>query len=112
MLSTMEGGLAGPAGVRERVLKIGKVVHVVGDVRGAEVYARWLIVQLKVNLRPLWSPAAAALASHSQRFGDVVWKLSFEEVQKFTCVTSTRPEVAESEQNPVASASNQNHDDP
>ena len=85
------------------------------------VYSGWItnllpdtIAQLKVNLRPLWSPAAAALASLSQRFGDVVWKLLFEEVQKFTCVTSssTRPEVAESEQNPVASGSNQNHDDP
>ena len=32
-------------GVRERVLKIGKVVPVVGDVRGAEVCARWLIGQ-------------------------------------------------------------------
>ena len=30
-------------GVRERVLTIGKVVPVVGDVRGAEVCARWLI---------------------------------------------------------------------
>jgi U3 small nucleolar RNA-associated protein 20 len=30
-------------GVRERVLRIGRVGHVVGDVRGAEVCARWLI---------------------------------------------------------------------
>ena len=30
-------------GVRERVLRIEKVGHVVGDVRGAEVCARWLI---------------------------------------------------------------------
>jgi U3 small nucleolar RNA-associated protein 20 len=57
------------------------------------------------------------LASLSQRFGDVVWKLLFEEVQKFTCVTSssTRPEVAESGQNPVTSASNEDkvyNDDP
>jgi U3 small nucleolar RNA-associated protein 20 len=53
------------------------------------------------------------LASLSQRFGDVVWKLLFEEVQKFT--SSTRPEVAEGGQNPVASASNknkENDDDP
>ena len=73
--------------------------------------------QLKVNLRPLWSPAAVALASLSQRFGDVVWKLLFEEVQRFTCVTpsSTRPEAAESGQNLVASTSNGdkvNDDDP
>ena len=30
-------------GVRERVLRIGRVGQVVGDVRGAEVCARWLI---------------------------------------------------------------------
>ena len=73
--------------------------------------------QLKVNLRPLWSPAAVALASLSQRFGDVVWKLLFEEVQKFTCATSssTRSEAAESAQDSVASASSEdkkNDDDP
>ena len=53
------------------------------------------------------------MASLSQRFGDVVWKLLFEEIQKFTC--SARPEEAESGQNPVASASNEdkeNEDDP
>ena len=77
------------------------------------IYCSDKTAQLKVNLRPLWSPAAAALASLSQRFGDVVWKLLFEEVQKFTC--SARPEEAESGQNPVASASNkdkENDDDP
>ena len=37
--------------------------------------------QLKVNLRPLWSPAATALGSLSQRFGDVVWRLLFAELQ-------------------------------
>lgn len=37
--------------------------------------------QLKVNLRPLWSPAAAALAALSQRFGDVVWEIMFSEIQ-------------------------------
>lgn len=30
-------------GVRERVLRIGRVGQVVGDVRGAEICARWLI---------------------------------------------------------------------
>lgn len=38
--------------------------------------------QLKVSLRPLWSPAAAALGSLSQRFGDVVWNLVFSELQE------------------------------
>ena len=46
-----------------------------------------------------------------------MWKLLFEEVQKFTCTTlsSTRLEVAETGQNLVASASNEdkaNVDDP
>lgn len=88
-------------GVRERVLRIGRVVQVVGDAQGAEFCARWLIgtcpncawdllltavflfvAQLKVNLRPLWSPAAAALSSLSQRFGNVVWDLIFSEIRK------------------------------
>ncbi|KAF9479084.1 hypothetical protein BDN70DRAFT_879151 [Pholiota conissans] len=71
-------------GVRERVLRIGRVGQVVGDEKGADLCARWLIAQLKVNLRPLWSPAAAALASLSQRFGDLVWGLLFMELQKVT----------------------------
>ncbi|KAF5354672.1 hypothetical protein D9756_005618 [Leucocoprinus leucothites] len=69
-------------GVRERVLRIGRVVQVVGDAEGADFCARWLIAQLKVNLRPLWSPAAAALSALSQRFGDVVWDLMFAEIQR------------------------------
>jgi len=71
-------------GVRERVLRIGRVGQVVGDEKGADLCARWLIAQLKVNLRPLWSPAAAALSSLSQRFGDLVWRLLFEELRKVT----------------------------
>ncbi|KAF9524996.1 armadillo-type protein [Crepidotus variabilis] len=71
-------------GVRERVLRIGRVGQVVGDDKGADLCARWLIAQLKVNLRPLWSPAASALASLGHRFGDLVWKLLFDEVKKVT----------------------------
>ena len=37
--------------------------------------------QLKVNLRPLWSPAAAALSTLSSSFGDLVWALIFQELQ-------------------------------
>jgi len=40
-----------------------------------------LSAQLKVNLRPLWSPATAAISSLSQRFGDLVWELLFAELQ-------------------------------
>lgn len=39
------------------------------------------LAQLKVNLRPLWSPAAGALASLTQRFGNAIWKLVFHELQ-------------------------------
>ncbi|KAF8957355.1 armadillo-type protein [Flammula alnicola] len=76
-------------GVRERVLRIGRVGQVVGDEKGADLCARWLIAQLKVNLRPLWSPAAAALGSLGQRFGVLVWRLLFEELQKVTSQSSS-----------------------
>jgi U3 small nucleolar RNA-associated protein 20 len=69
-------------GVRERVLRIGRVGQVVGDEKSAELCGRWLIAQLKVNLRPLWSPSASALSSLGQRFGELVWRLLFEEVRK------------------------------
>ncbi|KAJ6608583.1 armadillo-type protein [Mycena sp. CBHHK59/15] len=73
-------------GVRERVLRIGRVETVVKDKQreediGPDLCARWLVAQLKVNLRPLWSPAAGALAQMSQRFGDEVWDLLFRELQ-------------------------------
>ncbi|KAJ7066948.1 armadillo-type protein [Mycena amicta] len=73
-------------GIRERVLRIGRVEAVVKDKQrqedvGADVCARWLVAQLKVNLRPLWSPAAGALAQMSQRFGDEIWSLMFSELQ-------------------------------
>ncbi|KAI6100638.1 armadillo-type protein [Pisolithus sp. B1] len=49
-------------GVRERVLRIGRVA------------------QLKVNLRPLWSPAAEALSSLAKRLGDPIWNVIWEEL--------------------------------
>jgi U3 small nucleolar RNA-associated protein 20 len=39
------------------------------------------VAQLKVNLRPLWSSAAEAIASLSQRFGDLVWDIVFNELR-------------------------------
>ncbi|PFH47399.1 hypothetical protein AMATHDRAFT_67804 [Amanita thiersii Skay4041] len=68
-------------GVRERVVRIGRVGQVVVDEESAEVCIRWLISQLKVNLRPVWSPAAAAIASLGSRFDDLVWRMVFEEVK-------------------------------
>ncbi|KAF9234002.1 armadillo-type protein [Melanogaster broomeanus] len=40
--------------------------------------------QLKVNLRPLWSPVAEALSTLAKRFGDPVWTCVFEELQVVT----------------------------
>ncbi|KAJ2918304.1 hypothetical protein MD484_g2111, partial [Candolleomyces efflorescens] len=81
-------------GVRERVLRIGRVGQVVGDIQGAELCARWLIAQLKVNLRPLWSPATAAISSLSSRFGDLVWELLFTDLKGVNDSFSTRGGVA------------------
>ncbi|KAI0070349.1 hypothetical protein K474DRAFT_1670178 [Panus rudis PR-1116 ss-1] len=71
-------------GVRERILRISRINHSLrdGDELGADIAARWLIAQLKVNLRPLWKPAAEALAEIAGRFGDLVWKLLFDELQR------------------------------
>ncbi|KAF8883245.1 armadillo-type protein [Infundibulicybe gibba] len=70
-------------GVRDRVLRIGRVAQTLQDSDGigADLCGRWLIAQLKVNLRPLWSPASGALALLSQRFGDLVWDLVFGELK-------------------------------
>ncbi|GJE97349.1 DRIM domain-containing protein [Phanerochaete sordida] len=70
-------------GVRERVMRIGRMNHVLqdGDALGAEIAVRWLIAQLKVNLRPLWNPAAEALATIAERFGDLTWNLLFEQLK-------------------------------
>ncbi|KDQ13943.1 hypothetical protein BOTBODRAFT_33064 [Botryobasidium botryosum FD-172 SS1] len=76
-------------GSKERVLKIGRVGGAVtgtgGDAdtdEGVELASRWLISQLKVNLRPLWTPTCEALGALSKRFPEKVWELVFAEVQK------------------------------
>lgn len=42
----------------------------------------WAVVsaQLKVHLRPVWSPASGALATLASRFPAVVWQLLFSEL--------------------------------
>lgn len=88
-------------GVRDRILRIGRVgVAVKDDEHGAaDLCGRWLIgkvtslsqicgfrnnqlpsAQLKVNLRPLWSPATEALSALAKRLGDLTWALMFEEL--------------------------------
>jgi U3 small nucleolar RNA-associated protein 20 len=87
-------------GVRERVPRIGRLYQVVRDDEplSTDICIRWLVctcsvsflqhfangivAQLKVNLRPIWSPASEALPSLAQRFGDVVWDIVFSELQQ------------------------------
>ncbi|KAG2115669.1 armadillo-type protein [Suillus cothurnatus] len=52
------------------------------DSLSADICVRWLVSQLKVNLRPIWSPASQALSSLAQKFGDVVWNIIFSELQQ------------------------------
>ncbi|KAL0955556.1 hypothetical protein HGRIS_001795 [Hohenbuehelia grisea] len=70
-------------GARERIVRVGRIAVVVKDEDhlGAEIAIRWLIAQLKVNLRPVWTPANAALASLAQRFGELVWRIVFDDLQ-------------------------------
>lgn len=94
-------------GVRERVLRIGRVGMAVkhgdagdadengaGEMRrvgrgGGEECARWLMAQLKVNLRPLWSPAAEALSTLAKRLGDPIWNVIWEEFVESSSETSS-----------------------
>ncbi|KAG8773650.1 U3 snoRNP protein [Ceratobasidium sp. 428] len=72
-------------GVRERVVKTGKVAA--GSVAGEgmkEVVVRWLVAQLKINLRPLWAPAIQALGTLASASGcaEEVWGVVFEELER------------------------------
>lgn len=87
-------------GVRERVLRIGRLYQAVRDDEplSADICIRWLVgtcpvsfpshfandivAQLKVGLRPIWSPASEALSSLAQRSGDIVWDIIFSELQQ------------------------------
>ncbi|KAJ6531776.1 armadillo-type protein [Mycena capillaripes] len=85
-------------GVRERVLRIGRVETVVKEKQrepdvGPDLCGRWLVAQLKVNLRPLWSPAAGALAQMAQRFGDEIWRMIFQELQTLYSPSSSTDDV-------------------
>ncbi|PCH35508.1 hypothetical protein WOLCODRAFT_125908 [Wolfiporia cocos MD-104 SS10] len=68
---------------RERVHRISRLPVVIkdDDEVGVDAACRWLIAQLKVNLRPLWAAAASALSTLAERFGDLVWRLLFEQLQ-------------------------------
>ncbi|KAG8693954.1 U3 snoRNP protein [Ceratobasidium sp. 394] len=71
--------------VRERVVKTGKVAA--GSVEGEgirEVAVRWLVAQLKINLRPLWAPAIQALGTLALASGcaEEVWTIVFGELER------------------------------
>ena len=70
-------------GVRERSLRIVKLEQAVAHGVGLEsdLAIRWILAQLKVNLRPLWSSAAKALSALASRYGDLVWTMIFSEMQ-------------------------------
>ncbi|KAI0045527.1 hypothetical protein FA95DRAFT_1561038 [Auriscalpium vulgare] len=70
-------------GVRERVLRITRVDQVVteGNSLSSELAVRWLVAQLKVNLKPVWVPAAQTVAAVAQRCGDVVWRVLLAELR-------------------------------
>lgn len=73
-------------GVRERSLRISRLDQFISvdDETGSDIAVRWLLAQLKVNLRPIWKPAVEALSSLSERMGDVVWELTFAELRTVT----------------------------
>ena len=70
-------------GVRERTLRITRLPQFVpeGNSVTSRLVTRWLFSQLKVSLRPIWMPAGKAIAVLSERCGDVVWEVVFDELQ-------------------------------
>ncbi|KLO12558.1 hypothetical protein SCHPADRAFT_853762 [Schizopora paradoxa] len=72
-------------GVRERVLRIGRLSQFVrdDDVTAAEICVTWLLGQVKVNLRPIWSPSGEALASFAERFPETLWPIVVKEIASF-----------------------------
>ncbi|KAJ3744880.1 armadillo-type protein [Lentinula detonsa] len=103
-------------GVRERVVRLERVVQVVkqDDEPGARLCARWLLAQLKVNLRPVWSPAATALFELSQRFGDIVWNVLFTELKTLSLeeVISSSSSQKQHQKRELEEGESSNLDDP
>ncbi|EUC57511.1 U3 snoRNP protein Utp20, partial [Rhizoctonia solani AG-3 Rhs1AP] len=72
---------------RERVVKTGKVISASGEIEGDDMHKiaiRWLVAQLKVNLRPLWAPAIQTLGTlvSASRCGDEVWDVVYSELER------------------------------
>ncbi|KAG9038346.1 U3 snoRNP protein [Tulasnella sp. JGI-2019a] len=87
------------AGAKERIVKLNLVVSVVPSQSSKErekqpqserdsalllfdVALTWLVVQLKVNIRPLWAPAVKAIGSLVERVPERGWGVVMEELSK------------------------------
>ncbi|TDL22984.1 hypothetical protein BD410DRAFT_769374 [Rickenella mellea] len=72
---------------RERVLytgRIGQGIQTGHDELPVDLCVRWLLGQLKVNLRPLWNAAAQSISTFSIASSETVWPLILQEIQ-WTC---------------------------
>ncbi|CAE6436707.1 unnamed protein product [Rhizoctonia solani] len=72
---------------RERVVNTGKIVNASGVIEGDDVQkiaVRWLVAQLKVNLRPLWAPAIQTLGTlvSASGCGEEVWDVVYSELER------------------------------
>ncbi|CAE6411743.1 unnamed protein product [Rhizoctonia solani] len=72
---------------RERVVNTGKVINANGMIEGDEmqtIIIRWLVAQLKINLRPLWAPAIQTLGTlvSAGGCGEEVWDVLFSELER------------------------------
>ncbi|CAE6338688.1 unnamed protein product [Rhizoctonia solani] len=72
---------------RERVVNIGKVIDASGSVGGDNMHkivARWLIAQLKINLRPLWNPTIQTLGTLASTggCGEEIWGVVYSELER------------------------------
>ncbi|KAI9441558.1 armadillo-type protein [Lactarius indigo] len=75
---------------RERVLRLAQLEHAITleDTLVSELAVRWVVAQLKIGLRPVWLPAARVLEKLSEKSGEVVWRIMFEELKKVVGTSS------------------------
>ncbi|KAJ1305976.1 hypothetical protein OPQ81_010691 [Rhizoctonia solani] len=86
-LSFAYSSLECPPSSRERVVNTGKIVNANGAIEGDDMYkiaVRWLVAQLKVNLRPLWAPAIQTLGTLASESGcgEEVWNVVYSELER------------------------------
>jgi U3 small nucleolar RNA-associated protein 20 len=68
---------------RERVLRVTQLEQIIPaeDAVVTDLAVRWLVAQLKVGLHPVWLPTIHALEKLSERCGEIVWRIMFEELK-------------------------------